>query len=160
MRVILALRLFKKEHAALGIESGSGSGKTKGKLIDMNVDRLHPVLKNIIDYHTWKGTLVPIRKGDVLSRKADGSTVVERTADCRLYWCLVESDLPLAYWRSRREVEAVLPQEDLDTFALSIRHRSGASYIDACEQFAREMTIFPERLIRYIPPGGRDARAA
>lgn len=160
MRVILALRIFKKEHAVLGIESQFGSDKVKGKLIDMNVDRLYPILKNIIDYHTWKGTLPPTRKGDVLSRRGDGSVMVERTADCRLYWCLVDTDLPIAFWASRFEVEAVLTQEALDSFASSIRHKSGASYIDACEQFAREMNLPPASPIRYVPPDSRSTKAA
>lgn len=160
MRVILALRLFKKEHAVFGIEGESGVGKTKGTLVDINVDRLHPVLKNIIDFHTCNGTLPPTRKGEVLSRNRDDSTSIEGTADCRLYWCLVETTLPVAFWETRHEVEAVLSQEALDAFAASIRHRSGAAYIEACEQFAREMPLPPTRAIRYVPPGRRGAKAA
>lgn len=148
--LILALRLFSKDHARLGIEKIE-SGIARGRLIDTDVDRLYPVLKNIINFHLREGSIQPTCEGEVLSRERDGSIIVDREKECSLCWCEIETCLPETFWKSRHEVEVVLKKAELESFATSIRSKRGAEYIDACEEFARGIRILPVK-IRYIPP--------
>lgn len=148
--LILALRLFSKDHARTGIEK-SENGGARGRLIDRDVDRLYPALKNIINFHYREGSLQSSCSGDMLSRERDGSIVVDRKKDCLLCWCEIETCLPETFWESRHEVEVVLKKSELESFASSIRSKRGVEYIDACEEFARSISILPVK-IRYIPP--------
>lgn len=151
MTLILALRLFREGHAKAGIEAMDKNGAARGKLIDIHVDRLSSALKNITRYLSSSGRLPALRRGEALGNE-DGKTV-SVTQDCRLYWCEVETDLPLSFWESRHEVEVVIPKEEFEQFSLSIRCKSGIAYIDACEEYAQSITIHDGEVIRYMPPG-------
>ncbi len=151
MRLFIALRLFNESHAKAGVEARSAKGVPRGRLIDINITRFHPALRNMNEYLKTTGQLPDLRQGDLL-RSVDGEQVVEQTVDCRLYWCEVETDLPVDYWCSLREVEAVIPRDDFNKFVLSIRYKSGAAYIAACEEFAQQIQVNHLYNIRYEPP--------
>lgn len=150
MRLFIALRLFNESHAKAGVEA-SVNGRSRGKLIDINITRFHPALRNVNEYLKTTGQLPELRQGEVL-RSVDGRQEVESIVDCRLYWCEVETDQPVEYWCSLREVEAVIPRDEFNKFVLSIRYRSGAAYIEACEEFAQQIHINHLYAVRYEPP--------
>lgn len=154
MRLLIALRLFSENHAKPGIEAHMKNSGPKGRLIDIHIERFHPALKNIIEYLRATDRLPAVRQGQVL-RTEDGEKRVERTEDCRLYWCEVETHLDSAFWESLAEVEVVIIKEEFVKFAQSIRCRAGAAYISACEEYASELSIKPFQPIRYEPPRPR-----
>ena len=151
MRLLIALRLFSENHAKSGIESNRKDAEPKGRLIDIHVERFHPALKNIIEYLRSTDRLPALRPGQIL-RTVDGEKIVERTGNCRLYWCEVETDLEPVFWESLAEVEVVIDKEAFVKFAQSIRCRSGAAYINACEEYAAALAIQPFEAISYEPP--------
>jgi hypothetical protein len=155
MRLFIALRLFNESHAKAGIEAKGPNGKPRGQLLDLNVTRFHPALKNMSEYLRDKGQLPEFREGSLL-RSEGGKKVVEKSAKCRLYWCEIESDLPIDYWCSVQEVEAVLPREEFQAFVLSIRCKSGMAYIGACEQYAETIKLNNRENIQYEPPARYD----
>lgn len=155
MHLIIALRLFNQPHAKAGIEQLDQSGNRLGHLIDTHVDRLYPALKNIIGYHQERGSLPPLRSGEVLEEDEKGNYRIVRTANCRLYWCLIETERPIAFWAARPEVELAIPHDQLQRFSLSIRGRVGAQYLDACDEFAEQLVPNSHRPIRYAPPSRR-----
>lgn len=159
MRLFVALRLFNEWHAKVGVESFEEPNVSRGRVNDVQVDRLYPALKNIIGYLTSTGRLASVRQGEVL-RTENGQQVVSRQANCRLYWCDIESDYPIEFWESKDEVEVVLPKEDFDRFALSIRCKSGTAYVEACEAYARRLRINSAETIRYEPPRTPNVQAA
>lgn len=148
---IIALRLFHKDHVRPAIESRDAEGQLRGRLIDTDVDRFYPVLKNIIAYLSREGILKSTQRGQVLRKEEDGSLVVDREADCSLYWCEVETSMPLSFWESRHEVEVIFEKNALTDYAASIRSRQGVQYIEACEEFARTLEVLPVR-VSYAPP--------
>jgi hypothetical protein len=156
VRLLIALRLFSENHAKPGIEADMKNSGPKGRLIDIHVERFHPALKNIIEYLRATDRLPAVRRGEIL-RTVDGEKIVERTEDCRLFWCEVETDRDIAFWQSLAEVEVVIAKEEFVKFAQSIRCRAGAAYINACEEYASELPIKPFQPIRYEPPRPRSA---
>ncbi|MBC6904210.1 hypothetical protein DWB84_01820 [Saccharophagus sp. K07] len=158
MRLFIALRLFNESHAKAGIESPL-KGKPRGKLIDLNITRFHPALRNINEYLRDHGFLPETRQGFVLYK--DGGKKTEETQEnCRLYWCEIETDLSIDYWQSVQEVEAIIPREEFNKFVLSIRYKSGAAYISACEEYAKSVWVHTPQILRYQPPVSRKYRAA
>jgi len=159
MRLLIALRLLSEQHAKPGIESCSNGDQPKGKLIDANVTRHHPALKNISSYLASAGQLPEIRKGHIL-RAEGGKPHIEREADFRLYWCEIETELAAEYWYGQREVEVVIPKDGFTKLVSSIRHKSGANYVEACEQYARTLHISVPEQVGYRPPSRSSDRAA
>ena len=151
MRLIIALRLFSENHAKLGIEANLKNSGPRGRLIDIHIERFHPALKNIIEYLRSTERLPATRVGNVM-RTVDGKKTVERTEDCRLYWCEVETQLDISYWESLSEVEVVIAKDEFVKFAQSIRCRAGAAYITACEDYANELQVKASQPINYEPP--------
>jgi len=158
MRLFIALRLFNESHAKAGIEAPK-KGKPLGRLVDVNITRFHPALRNINEFLRDNDFLPEIRQGYVLHRENDGKKA-ERLENCRLYWCEIETDLPVEYWSGLQEVEAVLPRDEFNKFVLSIRYKSGAAYISACEEFAKTIPIHIPQVLRYEPPAPRKYKAA
>lgn len=158
MRLFIALRLLNESHAKAGIETVGKNGKPRGELIDLNVTRFHPALRNINEYLRDNGYLPDVRQGARL-RSEKGKKVVEGTQDCRLYWCEIETDLSVEYWCSLQEVEAVIPRDDFNKFVLSIRYKSGAAYISACEEYAKHLPLNIPKAVAYEPPA-RKSKAA
>ena len=159
MRLFIALRLLSEQHAKLGVEACTQDHRPRGKLIDANVTRRHPSLKNISSYLTSTGALPDIRKGVVLRSDA-GEKQAEREADFRLYWCEIDTELKAEYWYSQREVEVVIGRDDFSQFAASIRHKAGAAYIEACEKYAQTLRINEPNKVGYEPPRKTSSRAA
>lgn len=153
------MRLLSEQHAKPGIESCSQENRPRGKLIDANVMRHHPALKNISSYLASTGILPERRRGLVLRSEA-GEKQVEREADFRLYWCEIDTDLAEDYWFSQREVEAIILKDDFTKFAASIRHKAGAAYVEACEKYAQTLHINEPSKIGYEPPRKSNIRAA
>lgn len=152
MHFIIALRLFSQSHAKPGIEQKDCAGTPLGHLVDTQVDRLYPALKNIIGYHHERGNLPPVRSGEILEETQNGGYQVIRTAECRLHWCLIETERPAAFWEERPEVELVIPYDRFRAFTQSIRGRVGALYLNACDEFAEQLQPNSQRPIRYPPP--------
>ncbi len=159
VRLFVALRLFSENHARLGIEANLKNHGPRGKLIDIHIERFHPALKNIIEHLRTHGKLPATRQGNIL-RTVDGQKTIERTEDCRLYWCEVETDLDLPHWEALAEVEAVIRKDDFTKFAQSIRCRAGAAYITACEEYAQHLPVKTSQPINYEPPRRPTDRAA
>jgi hypothetical protein len=159
VRLFIALRLFSENHARLGVEGTVKPHGPRGKLIDINVERFHSALKNINEYLRSTGKMPATRQGNIL-RTVDGQKMVERTQDCRLYWCEVESTLPIEHWKSMAEVEAVIVKDEFAKFAQSIRCRAGAAYIEACEEYAEGLPVKAVQAINYEPPRRPSDRAA
>ncbi|HSX84668.1 MAG TPA: hypothetical protein VLE50_04640 [Cellvibrio sp.] len=154
MRLLIALRLFSENHAKLGIEATMKNSGPKGRLIDIHIERFHPALKNIIEYLRATDRLPAVRPGQIL-QTVDGKKIADRTENCRLYWCEVETHLDTAFWESLAEVEVVIAKDEFVKFSQSIRCRAGAAYINACEEYAAELPIKPFRPIHYEPPRPR-----
>ncbi len=159
MRLILALRLFSEWHAKAGIEKTTEQGVQRGSLINMHVERRYPALNNMIKYFSSVGCLPAYRQGELL-RYENGKKIVEGIGDARLYWCEVESCMPMDYWNAAQEVELVVSKDDFDRFALSIRGRAGAAYVDACEEYARALPVKAGFFAGYQPPRISKHRAA
>lgn len=159
MRLLLALRLFKDWHAKCAVEAVSKAGVQRGRLVSLHAERQHPALRNIADYLRDVGKLPVVRRGEVLS-KSRGEKVVENEADCRIYWCEVETDVPVADWENRLEVEALILKSDFEDLVEGIRYRSGVAYFKACEDFADKVKTHSSNTIRYLPPKMSETRAA
>ena len=159
MRLFIALRLINEHHAKVGIEAVGPHGLPRGQLIDSNITRLFPALRNIALHLTSTERLPDTREGNVLQLQ-NGKLVVERTTAFRIFWCEIESDLPQEYWRSQREVEAVIVKREFESFVAAIRHRGGAPYIQACEEYADEIEVYQHPEIGYVPPRSTSTRAA
>lgn len=155
MRLLIALRLFSENHAKPGIEAPMKNSGPKGQLIDIHIERFHPALKNIIEYLRATDKLPALRSGQIL-QTVDGKKIVDRSENCRLYWCEVETQLSAEFWESLAEVEVVISKDEFVKFAQSIRYRAGAAYINACEEYAAELPIQPFRPIHYEPPRPRN----
>jgi hypothetical protein len=149
MRLIVALRLVSKQHAKYGIESISKSGKQKGVLIDSDVTRLSPALKNVAQRLASTGRLPDTRPGKVFQEERR-QRIYKRTADFHVRWCEVETTLGKEYWKALREVEAVIPKDDLENFMSSIRHYRGATYLEACDKYADELDVKLDPLVEYV----------
>lgn len=134
MRLFVALRLLNEQHAKPAIEAKSRVEGPGGVLIDANIARHHPALKNIWSYLISAGLLPEKRRAKVSLH--DG---IEREAELRLYWCEVETELTAEDWRLRQNVEMVIAKDEFSKFAASIRHKAGASYVIACEKYALTM---------------------
>ena len=143
MRLIIALRLPNDSHAKAGIEAGH-NGKPRGELVDVNITRLHPALRNISEYLRDSGALPEFRSPERPRRGRPSSKTTLAQENCRLYWCEVETDLNLEDWFAMPEVEAVIAREEFNKFVLSIRCKSGAAYIAACEDYARKLPLRSE----------------
>lgn len=159
MRLIIALRLMSEHHAKAGIEGRGANAHSRGQLIDLNITRLFPALKNIALHLTSTGKLPDTREGNVLQMQ-NGKRIVERTTSFRVFWCEIETDLSPDYWRSQKEVEAVILKDEFETFTSTIRHRGGAAYVEACENFADTLEICLHPGIGYMPPGKSSPQAA
>lgn len=159
MRLFIALRLISEHHAKAGVEARGPAGQKRSQLIDSNITRLYPALRNIAQHLAFIERLPDTREGKVL-RLDNGKHVTERKTAFRIYWCEVESDLPQGYWRSQREVEAVIVKREFESFVAAIRHRGGSPYVQACEEYADEIEVFQHADIGYVPPSGPSIRAA
>lgn len=159
MRLLIALRLLNEQHAKSVLASSPNSAQPKGALIDANVTRHHPALKNISFYLADSGNLPETRQGQILRSDA-GKQYVEREADFRLYWCEVESDFATDYWYGESHVEVVILKESFAAFVASIRHKSGAQYVEACEDYAQKLRInAPQKLVYALPAQAGDRAA-
>lgn len=141
MRLLIALRLLNESQAKATVEADA-----RGKLIDLNVTRFHPALRNINEYLRDHDLLPEFRKPERARRGRPASAskqmqVNAQQADCRVYWCEVESEVNAGEWMSTAGVEAVISKEEFNKFVLSIRCKSGAAYIAACEDYARKLPI-------------------
>jgi hypothetical protein len=159
MRLFIALRLMSEHHAKAGIEARGPNVRSRGQLIDSNITRRFPALKNIALHLVSTGKLPDVREGNVLEQK-NGKRVIDRTTAFHIFWCEIETDLPVDYWRSQKEVEAVIQREEFEVFAASIRHRGGAAYIEACEKYADALEVCLRPEIGYVPPRGSSTWAA
>lgn len=159
MRLFIALRLISEHHAKAGVEARGPAGQKRGQLIDSNITRLYPALRNIAQYLASIEKLADTREGKVL-RLDNGKHVIERKTAFRIFWCEVESDLPHEYWRSQREVEAVIVKREFESFVAAIRYRGGSPYIQACEEYADEIEVYQRHEIGYVPPRSTSTRAA
>ncbi len=159
MRLIVALRLAKEGQAQAVIESPTASGTPCGRLINWNIERRLPALRNIIEFFRATGSLPAYRTLD--ANQSAGNRVAEaKLPDCRLYWCEIESELAPEQWASAAEVELVLVKERFDAFLQSIRSRAGSAYIDACEAFARQLTVTGTSKMGNAVPGRGCEQAA
>lgn len=144
MRFFIALRLLNDSQAKALIE-GTSAQSQRGELVDLNITRLHPALRNINEYLRDHDILPEFRHPTRARRGRPSSTAkssqLNDQAGSRLYWCEVETELPADSWTAMPEVEAVIPKDEFAKFVLSIRCKSGAAYIAACEDFARKLPI-------------------
>lgn len=136
MRLFVALRLLSEQYVKPAVETAGQIDSPKSILIDANVARHHPALKNICSYLISAGLLPEKRRGNVRSHAG-----VEREVDLRLYWCEIETEMSAEDWRSRFDVEVVIAREEFTRFTASIRHKSGANYVIACENYAQALRI-------------------
>lgn len=138
MRLFVALRL-PSEHFAKPVVAFCGESDVfKSSVIDANIARHHPALKNVISYLILSGTL-PEKIKRKISALPTGEQ--DREADFRLYWCEIDTDLPVDHWYAQIHVEVVIPKEEFSKFAASIRHKSGAAYVVACETYAQSLRV-------------------
>lgn len=150
MRIFIALRLLNDSQAKATIEGASENVKARNnqnELIDLNVTRFHPALRNINEYLRDHEILPEFRRPERARRGRPSSATkqlqvtTQTQGDCRLVWCEVETDLTVEAWMSVQGVEAVISKEEFNKFVLSIRCKSGAAYIAACEDYARKLPI-------------------
>lgn len=151
MRLIIVLRLFRESHAIEGIEAVNKEGRHRGRLIHLNAERRHPALKNIADHLRSSGRIPLTRQGEVLDT-ANGHQIAVSYQPSYAYWCEVETELPVSAWSKISEVELVIIKEDFEQFAASIRYKSGAVYLDACDAYAQTLAVTASKCIRYAPP--------
>jgi hypothetical protein len=159
MRLFIALRLISEHHAKAGIEARGPNAHSRGQLIDSNIARRFPALKNIALHLTSTGKLPDTREGNVLQMQ-NGQCIAERTTSFRVFWCEIDTELPVDYWRAQKEVEVVIQREDFEIFAASIRHCGGAAYIEACEKYADALDVCLHPEIGYVPPRSSSTRVA
>jgi hypothetical protein len=120
-------------------------GTNQGELVDLNITRFHPALRNINEYLRDHEILPEFRRPERARRGRPSSASKQLQAsaqgDQRLFWCEVETDLAAEYWMAVAGVEAVISKDEFNKFVLSIRCKSGAAYIAACEDFARNLRV-------------------
>jgi hypothetical protein len=144
MRLFIALRLLNDSQAKAGIEADH-NGNPRGELVDLNITRFHPALRNISEYLRDSGALPEFRSPERPRRgRPSSKTTLAPQENHRLYWCEVETDLSMEDWFAMLEVEAVIAREEFNKFVLSIRCKSGAAYIAACEDYARKLPLRSE----------------
>lgn len=144
MRLFVALRLPNDSHAKTAIEGVHTNENARGELVDLNITRFHPALRNINEYLRDSGALPEFRKPERARRGRPSNKQPLEADNCRLFWCEVETDLALEDWYAMQEVEAVIAREEFNKFVLSIRCKSGAAYIAACEDYARKLPLRTE----------------
>jgi hypothetical protein len=159
MRLFIALRLISEHHAKAGIEAHGPNAHSRGQLIDSNITRRFPALKNIALHLASTGRLPDTREGNVLQQHNE-KRVIDRTTAFHIFWCEIETGLSVDYWRAQKEVEVVIQREDFEIFAASIRHRGGAAYIEACENYADALEVCLHSEIGYVPPRSSPTQAA
>jgi hypothetical protein len=159
MKLFIALRLLSEQHAKAGIEAIGPDGRLRGELIDSNITRRFPALKNIALHLASTGKLPESREGNVLQQQ-NGKRVIDRMAAFHVFWCELETALPVDYWRAQKEVEVIIQREDFEIFTATIRHRGGAAYIEACENYADALEVCLHPDIGYVPPRNSSPRAA
>lgn len=144
MRLFIALRLLNESQAKATVE-GENAREQRGELVDLNITRFHPALRNINEYLRDHEILPELRRPERArrGRPSSASKQMQENAqgDCRLFWCEVETDLAAEAWMAVAGVEAVIPKDEFNKFVLSIRCKSGAAYIAACEDFARKLRV-------------------
>lgn len=127
MRLFIALRLISEHHGKAGVEARGPAGQKRGQLIDSNITRRFPALKNIALHLASTGKLPDTREGNVLQMQ-NGKCIFERTTSFRVFWCEIETDLSADYWRAQKEeVEVVIQREDFEIFCSvhpALRRRS------------------------------------
>lgn len=131
MRLFVALRLLSEQHAKAFVEAANHLGLPTGHLIDANVGRRHPALKNICSYLISSGALPETRR-----EKANPQVDSEREVDLRLYWCEIDTESSADEWSARQRVEMVVSKDEFTKFTASIRYKAGADYVIACEKYA------------------------
>jgi hypothetical protein len=153
MRLFIALRLLNESQAKTTIEEAvtkkaaiEGTAQPqRGELVDLNITRFHPALRNINEYLRDHDILPEFRRPERArrGRPSSASKQLQATAqgDCRLFWCEVETELTADAWMAVAGVEAVISKDEFSKFVLSIRCKSGAAYIAACEDYARKLPI-------------------
>lgn len=144
MRYLICLQLFSESDARLAIEREEPKkspwyrpGTIRGQLIDTQVERLYLSLKNISSYLSDQGQLPFSYRG--IERRCRDGKVASHEKGVKVYWCEVESDLPIEFWLSKYEVAYALPQADFLAWSKSIRAMYGAAYLDACEAYAKAL---------------------
>ena len=138
MRIFIALRLLNESQAKATIESHTAQGQ-RGQLVDLNITRLHPALRNINEYLRDHDMLPEFRRPERTRRVRPSTKHVQ--GEYRLWWCEVETELSVDTWMAVAGVEAVISKDEFTKFVLSIRCKSGAAYIAACEDYARKLPI-------------------
>ena len=153
-QLIVGLRLFRQKDAQFAIHCLHQKGLPNERLVDIGVERLYPALKNIIGFHQINGHLAPTRIGTaILTSDTNSHAPFYEKRECRLYFCLIETDQSCDFWKSRDEVEFLIQFDEFSDYLSRIRGRSGTAYIDACEQFAQSSTFITDSYIFYQPPG-------
>lgn len=157
MKLIIGVRLLSEWHARHGLEAPI-DGTPKSRFLGIHLERRYPALKNIIHYLAAKGSVPLVRSAPVI-RRVKGEACIEREADYRLYLCEIETDLPVAYWQSAREVELLIEQPVFERFVSSIRGKAGIAYVDACERFADSIWVAGDGFSGYTPPSSASKTA-
>jgi hypothetical protein len=147
MRLFVALRLLSEQYVKPAVEATNQVDSPNDMLIDANVARHHPALKNICSFMTSAGILPEKRRGKVHSHAG-----VEREADLRLYWCEIDTQRTPDDWYSQQNVEVVIFKDEFVKFTASIRHKAGAAYVIACEKYAQTLRIGPNGDANSKPP--------
>ena len=144
MRLFIALRLLNESQAKAAVQ-GDTKQSQRGELVDLNITRFHPALRNINEYLRDHKILPEFSRPERQRRGRPSSAAKQLQAnvqgDQRLFWCEVETEMAADSWMSVAGVEAVISKEEFNKFVLSIRCKSGAAYIAACEDFARKLPI-------------------
>ncbi|BFM16859.1 hypothetical protein R50073_30420 [Maricurvus nonylphenolicus] len=128
MQKYVAVRLKSVHHGLTGFAI------QEAKVINYNLEKRDPALKNIIDALLEQG----------LEYTVNG---------CGIFWFHIDDERDLAFYESLREVEFAFSTEWLDSKKASIRGYTGMEYVDACAAIAKELTIKDQsRDINYEVP--------
>lgn len=117
--IAVRLKRFDDSTIAFGYNKNH---KNKRQLIDANIEKRDPALRNLVDGLLDRG----------MEFLVDG---------CRLFWLQIDDDNSLEYYQSLNEVECVFYSDWFEEKKKSIRYRHGASYVQGCLDLADHFEI-------------------
>lgn len=98
------------------------SHEHKRELIDSNIEKRDPALKNLVNELFDRG----------LAYTVD---------NCSLFWLQIKDENTLEYYLGKNEVEVVFDSQWFDEQKARIRNFNGINYVEACGALADQFTI-------------------
>ncbi len=117
--IAVRLKNIRDSKVAFGYKE---SHQHKRELIDSNIEKRDPALKNLVNELFDRG----------LAYTVD---------NCSLYWLQIKDENSLEYYLGKNEVEVVFESQWFEEQKARIRNFNGINYVEACGALADQFTL-------------------